>query len=53
MQEASNDYYEFRITTIREIEKITDINFFPELTPNQQNKIELEIITDLWLEYVT
>ncbi|XP_065906143.1 bis(5'-adenosyl)-triphosphatase enpp4-like isoform X2 [Dysidea avara] len=49
-EEVDDEYFQFRITSVREIEKLTDTNFFPNLTPSEQNQIELKIFTDLWEE---
>ncbi|XP_065915476.1 venom phosphodiesterase 2-like [Dysidea avara] len=47
-ERKGKDYFRYRITSLREIEKIIDTNFFPDYTSQQQNQIELQITTDLW-----
>ena len=38
----------FSLTQIRDIERVTGVDFFPNLTPQQQNTLELRITNELW-----
>ena len=38
----------FSLTPIRDIERLTGVNFFPDLTPQQQNTLELRLNNKLW-----
>ena len=47
MQDYDN-YVQFRISTVRDIEGVTGVNFFPALSATEQDAIELRIIQTLW-----
>ena len=38
----------FALTPIRDIERVTGVDFFPNLTPEEQNVIELRLTNHLW-----
>ena len=38
----------FSLTSIRDIETVTGVNFFPNLSTQQQNILELRIANELW-----
>ena len=38
----------FSLTPIRDIERVTGVDFFPTLSPQQQNTLELRITNRLW-----
>jgi hypothetical protein len=42
------EYLKFRLSTVTDIESATGINFFPNLSPEQQATLKLHIQTALW-----
>ena len=38
----------FSLTPVRDIERVTGVDFFPSLSPQQQNTLELRITNELW-----
>jgi len=36
------------VTPVRDIERATGIDFFPDLSPAKQNALELRLLDDLW-----
>ena len=44
VQEKETEYLEERLSTVRELEAFTGINFFPLYTIEDQNTIELKIV---------
>lgn len=47
LQEKMDTYIEERLTTVREVETITGISFFPDLPTTDQNTLALRIVTSL------
>jgi len=47
LQEKRDTYIEERLTTVREVETITGISFFPHLSITDQNTLALRIVTSL------
>ena len=46
-EEKRDTYIEERLTTVREVETITGISFFPHLSITDQNTLALRIVTSL------
>ena len=44
------DLMRFALTPIRDIEKVTGINFFSNLTIEGQNTLELRLTNELWTQ---
>jgi hypothetical protein len=38
----------FSLTPVRDIERVTGVDFFPSLSAQQQNTLELRITNQLW-----
>lgn len=47
-EEKVSDYLSFRLSTVADIESATGINFFTDLSPEEQAALELHITTNLW-----
>ena len=47
LQGYEDNYLKERLTTIRELETITGIDFFPNLSVSDQNRMELRIVLTL------
>ena len=45
---ATSKLLRFALTPIRDIEKVTGINFFTDLSPAEQNSLELRLTNQLW-----
>lgn len=47
LQKRLDTYIEERLTTVREVETITGISFFPGLSVTEQNTLALRIVTSV------
>jgi len=41
-------WLQYSVTPVRDIERATGVNFFPDLSPADQNTLELSLLDELW-----
>ena len=55
LEKIFQDYFEdkrvslrYGLTPLRDIERVTGINFFPDLSAEDQNSLELRLLDEIW-----